>query len=470
MNALINWVRSNPLTLVAGIVAIVSLGVMVWFMLGSAELRDELRSEARAIDKLRSYRPVQVELPPSAPGEKAYEASNVMVNAQAIERVKAINNQMASQAQSVIDAAIRFNRDGMLEDQPVMFGQAPANLARGPILNGLFPAFANDSVPYRARDVYRASFPALLTAWTPDGPAWRLDAGTPPSQEEIAGRISEVEADLFQEGDRSQADEQAIQHEIRSKRAALIQLLRERAQMIHVYAETNPQFMPFQIGAWVMGTGQPQPLELWEAQMQLWIQQDIVAAIAWANRVWEDGSDGSDSGQSVIIAPIKRLLGINVIPGYVGIHTVGGMGQAQALAGATGPRNSRSAGGFSTGGASSSGGSATSPPTNRNFYASPTGRVSNSLYDVRHATLSLHVDVAQIPRVFEAFSRINFMTVIDCAMSDVDEYGPDGLAGGYYYGTADVVQLDLVVESVFLRQWTLPLMPEEAKDYIGISR
>ncbi|WP_428390037.1 hypothetical protein [Mucisphaera sp.] len=465
MNALINWIRNNPLTLAAGIVAIASLVVMIWFMLGSGELRDNLEREAQAINKLRGYRPVQVDLPPSGPGETAVQASNVMVNAEAIERVQAINGQMAQQSQAVIDAAIQFNQQGLLEGQPLAYGETPVNIARTPMLQGLFPEPANDSIPYRARDTYRAAFPAMLGRWAEGQPGYRLNASMPPSPEEIAARIAEVEADLFQEGERGQLDEAAIEHEQRTKRAALIQLLKERAQQIHVYANTFEQTLPFQIGAWSLGTGQPQQIELWEAQMQLWIQQDLVAAIALANRVWEDAASSSE-GTSVINAPVKRIIAMSALPGYVGIHSMGGMGQRLAGSASAG----RGGNSFSAAGAGRGGqGSATNSPSNRNFFVAPTGRVSNSMYDVRHALLSIHADVEQIDAIFNALSRINFMTVVDVTMSDVDEAGPDGLAGGYFYGSADVVQLDLVIECVFLRAWTTPLMPEETQDYLGLG-
>ncbi|QDU70922.1 hypothetical protein [Mucisphaera calidilacus] len=475
MNALINWIRNNPLSLVAILVSVASLVVMTWFMIGSGGLRDQLSQQAQAIKKLRSYRAVQVSLPPSKPGEQGYEASGVMVNAQAIEKVEAINQQMDRQSRLVGELALNFNRGTVNNaDVRLMFGSVAAGLERRPMRERLFPRTGSDSDAYAAREDYLRAFRDMLGPWSPDGPAWRLDAGNPPSPEEIAARIGEVEADLFQDSDRGQLDEAAIQHEMETKRIALLQLFKEKAESIHVYTAFTPDLMisPFQIGAWAQGTMKPDMLTLWEAQMELWIQQDLVAAIAWANRVWEASSLEGGTGTSVINAPVKRLLGITVIPGYVGTHTAGGMGQTAVIN--TGGSRSRG-GGFmgssaGMGGRGGQGGGASEHgPTDRNFFVSPTGRLSNSMYDVRHAAITLHVDAKQLPRVFESFSRINFMTVIDCSMQDVDEFGPEGYAGGFYYGDADVIRVDLVIECVFLRQWTTTLMPDEAKAYVGVN-
>ena len=48
--------------------------------------------------------------------------------------------------------------------------------------------------------------------------------------------------------------------------------------------------------------------EIWEGQMGLWMQQDIVEVIARMNEVW-------NPEQNVTTAPIKRLIGNEVVDG-----------------------------------------------------------------------------------------------------------------------------------------------------------
>ena len=100
----------------------------------------------------------------------------------------------------------------------------------------------------------------------------------------------------------------------------------------------------------------------------------------------------------------------------------------------------------------------------RNFLLNPTGRVSNSLYDVRMAEVSLIVDSQQIPRLFNALTQLNFITPLVQGIRSVDQ--AEALEqGGYVYGNnVDVVQLDLQLESLWLRRWTTGHADAEAVD------
>lgn len=98
---------------------------------------------------------------------------------------------------------------------------------------------------------------------------------------------------------------------------------------------------------------------------------------------------------------------------------------------------------------------------------SVTGRVSNSDFDVVRARLTLVVDAESLPRLFQAFAETNLMTVLDVDLSDVDAWGE--LRQGYYYGSGRVVRAELEVETVWLRQWTTPLMPDTVKKALGIA-
>jgi len=93
--------------------------------------------------------------------------------------------------------------------------------------------------------------------------------------------------------------------------------------------------------------------------------------------------------------------------------------------------------------------------------------VSNALYDVRHARLVAVVDYQKLPELFRALSRVNFMTVLNMQVTDVDEY--DALAEGFVYGSSDAVEVDMVIETLWMREWTEPLMPDKTREYVGID-
>jgi hypothetical protein len=93
------------------------------------------------------------------------------------------------------------------------------------------------------------------------------------------------------------------------------------------------------------------------------------------------------------------------------------------------------------------------------FTASPTGRESNPIYDVRHAVLTVIIDSSRIPQLLNALSSVNFMTVIGMDVEDVDEY--EALREGFYYGSDDTVSLDLTIETLWLRSWTAGHLTEQ---------
>ncbi len=99
-----------------------------------------------------------------------------------------------------------------------------------------------------------------------------------------------------------------------------------------------------------------------------------------------------------------------------------------------------------------------------------TGRRSskhNTQYDVRVADLEVLVDSARLADLINAISRTNFMTVIECELREADPW--KDLRDGYYYGDTHVMKARLKIETVWLRSWTEPLMPEVIKAPLGIA-
>ena len=107
-------------------------------------------------------------------------------------------------------------------------------------------------------------------------------------------------------------------------------------------------------------------------------------------------------------------------------------------------------------------------PLDEDFSVSHTGRRSNAIYDVRHVSVTLRIDSQRLTEFFEALSKVNFMTVLRVNMTDVDEY--EALAEGFVYGNADVVELEVLIETIWLRDWTSQYMPNRIKSQLGILR
>ena len=113
-----------------------------------------------------------------------------------------------------------------------------------------------------------------------------------------------------------------------------------------------------------------------------------------------------------------------------------------------------------------------------NFQSSPTGRRSNGLYDVRHAVVKVIIDSMRIPQFLTNLSNVNFMTVLLMTVNDVDEYEhlrgyarPDGTGSSlrslYIYGPHDAVELELVIETLWLRRWTAGHWDQEEADRLN---
>ena len=60
----------------------------------------------------------------------------------------------------------------------------------------------------------------------------------------------------------------------------------------------------------------------------------------------------------------------------------------------------------------------------------------------------------------------NLITVLDMDVREVDLWAD--LRQGYYYGKAPVVRVDLELETVWHRDWTVPMMPQSVKSALGV--
>jgi hypothetical protein len=88
------------------------------------------------------------------------------------------------------------------------------------------------------------------------------------------------------------------------------------------------------------------------------------------------------------------------------------------------------------------------------------------MYDLRHATIEVIVDSAQIPRLFDAFAQTNFMTITNINLSEVDAWSE--LDKGFYYGDSSVVKATIELETVWLRSWMQPWFPKAIRTQLGI--
>lgn len=454
MKNLLNWIKSNVISVVSIVAVILALGFLGWVHVQGGDLEERAAKEAGKVKTLASYSRQIIEIPSKNPDDPPRPSQQLTINEPEIAQMRAVNEQMDAEYQGIFAFAVDRNRAGKRE-----------------LVQDLFPNWQEVANPFIARDVYREAFVVMLEPVDFQIPVPssdeanevyisgvemlnelpRLNAGMPPDPEQIDRELAEVQDTFMSKGAAAGQLSEDEQNQLdREKRTRLLEILIDRAQSIHLYAETDidsPDF-PFDVGA-IGPDADPTAAQLWEAQIELWFQQDIAASIAAANQT-------DNNAANVLTSPIKRLLKIEVAPGYVGLHNLGGV---------DGTPNASQLADYRYSAPNELTGSADRRQSD-NFFASPTGRVSNALYDIRHARVTALVDFQRLPEWFEAISNANMMTVVGCDISSLDEY--EALEEGYVYGSGDIVSITLTIESVWLRDWTAELMHDHVKMYLGL--
>jgi hypothetical protein len=180
--------------------------------------------------------------------------------------------------------------------------------------------------------------------------------------------------------------------------------------------------------------------EMWYAQVGLWIQQDVVKAIAAVNEAAR--KDNPNVEINVETAPVKRLERVFVY----GYQTAQPVRFAAAVP--------------ETEGAPSSPGAA-AQFQNEQMRKSFLGTTSNEEFDVVRYTLTVVMDQRDILKLIDALSKQNF-----CKCTHIG-FTPAPPQEGYLYGADPVVRVTLDFEAYFARAFYAQWMPEDVKKALG---
>ncbi|HAI10134.1 MAG TPA: hypothetical protein DCM28_00395 [Phycisphaerales bacterium] len=429
MKAVFVWMKNNPIAVVAALLSVCSLVGLLVVRIQASGFIKEMKARNSVVQQIKTLKTTRVRIP-SPDLDNPVEERDITINPAAIVALNEVYHKMGIEYKNIYALAVGQNRKG-----------------HDPLLDGLFPDPAQrvDKL-YDARVQYLNAFESMLLHYSATDIYPRLNAGGPADLQQVSREVVREQINFLSRIglDNASIDQLTVEQQKQFKdaqRGAALQALNQHASKYHIYVDTPA--LPasiFQIGAWSNPGFQPEISQIWQGQMELWIQQDIVEAIGKANNVW-------DANYNIMKNPVKKLISMSVKPGYVGIDTTGVLTTRGRL----------------TPGAPPSG--QTRLPNG--FLMTPTGRRSNSIYDVMHAEVSFIVDYQQLTRVFEAFGKTNFMTILKTNLTDVDEY--EAMQAGFYYGAGDCVQIDMVVETLWLRDWTLRLMPKRIKTRLSID-
>lgn len=190
--------------------------------------------------------------------------------------------------------------------------------------------------------------------------------------------------------------------------------------------------------------GRPGDIDLWKAQVSLWIQQDVVDAIARMNR--EAAEQHKDVEVCVEHVPVKHVVAIDV-QGYQVSPTRIERFESLSLAGSSG------AGGrtFDPGGP----------------VESFTARAGDEAFDVVRFRVQVVVDQRDLLRLIDHVTRTNFYL---CVGIEYEPVPPEHERDGYLYGAAPCVLATTEWEGYMARAIYDKWMPRGMRNLLGGSK
>lgn len=408
-------VKKNVVSIICGVIALAALVVGLVMIPGKAEaLQKEVDARKAAHDSLAGLLHKERQLPVVNPDNPTQEKLTQFPSEAVIKKGTEITKAVENESNAMRNAAVEMNRHVLLEPNSLP-SPSPTK------------AFA-------FRTVYQQVLPL-----PPQGGAIKsrfaqmLNAGMPPTPEEIKIKQEDLakqirDKKLFMLPNGQPGNQAAVEQEIKDRAGKLPEELRVGvANSSRVYI--NPD--TFEIYPKIASAvGAPDAIDMYFAQLSYWLQEDVVKAVAELNSKFPN----------VIAAPVKHLIQIRVKAGGMPTFITAADGQANADP---------------------------DGPLPKATTVSPTGRVSNGLYDVFHLMVEADVEAEKVPDFLRALGTRRFITPLW-----VDVRGRDtamSLAQGHVYGNKQVLNVRAECEVLYLRKWNAPLMPLRVREKLGIT-
>lgn len=435
MNAVLEWVKANVFIVVFGVLMVAAVVTLPLFSSKmNKQVKETVNERVRLLQQLTQLQKGEI-----LPGHTG------VPNERTLERYEQIARVMGEDAAAVQTAAIEHNRKGREPLRPALSGQ------RLPIFPEAPPSHV-DIVPRNFHEVLMDAYGGLLHS---------IGAGTPPAPETLRQELENTHTQFVTQDLRKSKEETLTDEEQRQLTEKLTNmrtsLYVEAAKQIGFYVSMDVLGVP----GWNQ-SNQPSLGELFTWQWEYWVVEDVLNALRHANR----------NDTTVLKAPVKHVVLLQVLdapaPGASqGRGPAAGMRGGEGFAGAGAAGDGNEFGGLAPQAQAPAGVEANpKAPVQPNYAVSITGRYTNPLYDVINVRLQMIVDTRRIPEVLDALAQYNFMTVTSLNLRTVDTFQAAG--AGFFYGSEPVSELDLIVETVWLRAWTRDFMPDEIKTTLSI--
>lgn len=447
MKGVLNWIKKNLIIVVSVVLILVFIPAGFVFSSGwNKKIKDEATQAFTSTrSELQRAGSVQYALPGVLEGETT--VSETRAPNRAVTRF--FEEQRATRVAQVADVVERgtaFNQRDHAELVPGLLPRAANNTTLRSL--GMEMAERIAGTVDSAGNVIRASVYADLLR--------RLNAGTPPDPAELGATLAEFSnseqqryASGSNDGRLSDAQSQDLARGLVDRR---LQEYSGRAKSLTFYASLDAIRSPAgqtEPGWSTVPSTPPPQAEITEADAFVWLWDfwtisDVLEAVTLAN------TDPQTGVLTVPDAPIKRVERVRVAALPV------------AAASADDASDPFAGGGRSGRGRASLGGD---PAESGAPVETHTRRAPNADYDIRMVQLTVIASSRGLPTLFDALGRVNNMTVVDVDITPVDVWAD--LAQGYYYGEEHVVRATIDIETVWLRSWTLPLMPDRVREAVG---
>jgi hypothetical protein len=398
--------KKNIVSISLGVVMVLAFAASFFPLAGKVkELEDKVEQSQDQHSAVASLLKKGRNKPILRPGAAA-EALGMFPSETVIKQGQAAAAHLAAESQEMFQTAVNMNRKTVLVENAL-----PK------------PKSTEDTVFLKAYQDYFTQRDGGYQQWFQ-----ALNSTTGATADAVKQALAREEA-LIRKDEQRVGDEvfnaAEIQARLAKRKAQVPNELRSRLAQEHTIYVNGDTFMRDTNLLGLQPGERLKPEEMWWAQVGIWLQEEIVVAVAHVNR----------DATSIADAPIKHLLKVS----FPSQFTISGP------ANAGGPRGSLP----------------------RIYTVSPTGRVSNGMYDVIQFDMNIVAEVAKIPFVVKGLADSRFMTVLEM---DVESGDSAALAAaGYLYGPEPVARINMKCEALFMREWTVPFMPSGIKQQLGLE-
>ncbi len=402
MSGVVTWIKSNLLIVICAVVSTLSIvSLLVWpTASGGNDLVASIKKKSGPMpNRLKAYLNTQFDIPPvgldDVPMRKTWPISQAV-----IDRLQSIFKDR--------DAEYKLFAKMILDrNNPYIEGSTTAR-KHTVFAPGVLPKVTSQDQLFSAKSSYLDAVEKLHA---------RLNTAKIPTSDAIAKLSEQVEIDWRAANSVPEKLDVKLQNRLNREIARkIMDLIRKNAQGHAVYAPTDL----IKKMAWALESERrATPLHVYQGQVQLWILRDLIDTILLANQPQAGGEP------SLITGPVKHLQSMHVERIFVGVNTKDF---------GAGPDH-------------------TSSVLPNRFDLGPTGRSSNSLYDVHTAQITAIVDMKQLPKLINSFRKVNFMTVTSVQTSPANPYA--NFKAGYFYGdNQHLAVAKIQVETIWFRAWT----------------